>query len=121
MTAIGKLGSKLNSVRGVGSLEHSTSSAFDPGGESKIIPEAGLEEMYVWAIRQADPLATITGGKGIAARRIADESSTRYLINVCFGLNVHPFKYIHQIQSLSSLLANCPWRIQGPSDQFEHK
>lgn len=76
--AIGKRGSKLNSVSLVGRigepswLWEDSISILLRGGESKKSPIAGLEEIYVWAMRQPADRANITGGKDIIFRWIAE-------------------------------------------------
>ena len=79
--AIGKKGSKLNSVSLVGRtgkpswLREDSISILLRGGESKKSPIAGLEEIYVWAMRQPAERANTTGGKDIIFRRIAERRS----------------------------------------------
>jgi len=74
MTAIGKLGSKLNSVKCEG-RRLPWSSPFDAGGAMRHIADAGLDEIYFCAMRQAAERAKITGGKGIVVSLMVDLSS----------------------------------------------
>lgn len=53
MIPIGNFGSKLNSTKVVGSLFFETEEV-DTGGDIINKPEAGCDEIYACAIRQAD-------------------------------------------------------------------
>ena len=74
-TTIGKVGSKSYSGRGVGKIPDFIAASFDGGGEIKTSPVAGLEEIYVWAMRHAASLAKMTGAKGMVVNLIAERNS----------------------------------------------
>lgn len=64
-----------------GNIQVVPKSSFEDGGNIKTKPDVVFYDMYIWAIRHADPRAIIAGGKG------SIESSTSSMDISCRRFN----------------------------------